>query len=71
MTYHVELEKYLWYFLASWYFYVYYKKESILKQNRIQILIILAVGCKAIDFTCEITIKTFTGVKISKNPATG
>ena len=37
------------------YFYVNYIKESLFKQNKIPIFILnLAVGCKTINFTCEI-----------------
>ena len=40
---------------AFMYFYAYYMKEGLFKQNEIPIFINLAVGCKVIIFTCEIT----------------
>ena len=47
------------------YFYVYYIKESLFKQNNISVVINLAVDCKAIIFACEITINNFTCAIIS------
>ena len=35
---------------------VYYIKECPFKQNKIPIFINVAVGCKAIIFTCEVTV---------------
>ena len=46
------------------YFYVYYIKENLFKQ-KISIFINLAVVCKAMIFTCKITINNFTCVIIS------